>query len=263
MGLMQWFKPWAALRATVPRGVRVYAIGDIHGRDDLLAELLDKIALDLAEAPARRPIFVFLGDLIDRGPGSCEVVERLRLLDASPAQTFFLAGNHEEALLRILGGDSRFASDWLGFGGRECLESYGVDGRAIAAMNARDAGRAIQNAIPANHTAFLRSFGDTLQVGDYLFVHAGIRPGIPLSRQSQADLRWIRGAFLDDARDHGVVVVHGHTITAGVDDVGNRIGIDTGAYRSGILTALVLERDQRRYIQTGLQDIALSASNAT
>ena len=251
MGLAQFFAGSARKRATVPRGVRVYAIGDIHGRDDLLEELLEKIERELVVRPVRRPIVVFLGDLIDRGPSSREVVERLRTLHLASAQLIFLAGNHEEALLRVIDGEYRLAPDWLRFGGRECLDSYGVDGRSVSAMEPRDAARAIRRAIPAEHVKFLRGFGDTASIGDYLFVHAGIRPGVPLARQSQADLRWIRRAFLDDPRDHGVVVVHGHTITTLVDDAGNRIGIDTGAYRSGILTAMALEGDQRRYIQTG------------
>ena len=251
MKLARIFGQPASRAVSVPRGSRVYAVGDIHGRDDLLAELLARIEDDLAGRPARTSLLVFLGDLIDRGPDSRGVIERLRTLRLPATRTVFLAGNHEEALLRILDGDSRFADDWLRFGGRQCLDSYGIDGAAVAALSPRDAGRAIRRAIPADHGAFLRSFGDTLSIGGYLFVHAGIRPGIPLARQSQADLRWIRGAFLDDDRDHGVVVVHGHTISDGVIETSNRIGIDTGAYRSGILTALVLERDQRRYIQTG------------
>lgn len=241
----------APRRASVPRGTRVYAVGDIHGRDDLLDELLERIEADLTEHPARTSLIVFLGDLIDRGPGSRAVIERLRTMRRPATRAVFLTGNHEEALLRVLDGESRFAGDWLRFGGRECLNSYGVDGVAVAAMGTRDAARAIRKAIPADHAAFMRSFGDTLSVGDYLFVHAGIRPGVTLARQSQADLRWIRDVFLDDERDHGFVVVHGHTISEHVSDVGNRIGIDTGAYRSGILTALVLEGVERRYLQTG------------
>ena len=251
MGLAQFLAGSARGRAIVPRGIRVYAIGDIHGRDDLLGELLVEIERELIERPVRRPILVFLGDLIDRGPSSRNVVERLRTLRLPPARLIFLAGNHEEALLRVLHGESGLASDWLRFGGSECLDSYGVDGRSVAAMEPREAARAIRRAIPPEHASFLRRFGDTALIGGYLFVHAGIRPGVPLARQSQADLRWIRRAFLDDPRDHGVVVVHGHTITTAVNDAGNRIGIDTGAYRSGILTALALEGDQRRYVQTG------------
>lgn len=237
--------------ARVPRGTRVYAVGDIHGRDDLLSELLDRIEQDAWSRPIRATVLVFLGDYIDRGPASRGVVERLRTLRLPDTQTIFLAGNHEEALVRILRGSARHVDDWLRFGGRECLASYGLDPDKTAAMTAREAARAIREAIPAEHAAFLTHLGDSLSIGGYLFVHAGIRPGVPLARQSQDDLRWIRRPFLDDDRDHGFIVVHGHTISDGVDQTVNRIGIDTGAYRTGILTALVLEGAERRYIQTG------------
>ena len=254
MGFERFFSRSTSRRSRVPRGLIVYAVGDIHGRDDLLSELLGQIEADLAARTPRRALLVFLGDLIDRGPASSQVVERLRTLRLADAKLVFLAGNHEEALLRVLEGDDGMAKDWLKFGGRECLVSYGADDRAIAAMDTRSAARAIRRAIPPEHREFIARFGDTLQVGEYLFVHAGIRPGVPLARQTQTDLRWIRGQFLNDERDHGFVVVHGHTITTDVDEAVNRIGIDTGAYRSGVLTALVLDGEQRRYIQTRVKE---------
>ena len=241
----------ASCPARVPAGMRVYALGDIHGRDDLLAELLDRVESEIRDRPARSHVLVILGDLIDRGPDSKGVVERLRTLRIPTLRTALLAGNHEEALLRLLDGDDTLVADWLRFGGSECLASYGVDPATLRSMRNSEAARTVRRAIPPEHAAFLRRFGDTLQIGGYLFVHAGIRPGIPLARQTQSDLRWIRRPFLDDERDHGFIVVHGHTISDGVDEAVNRIGIDTGAYCSGILTALVLEGDQRRYIQTG------------
>lgn len=241
----------ARREARVPRGTRVYAVGDIHGRDDLLTELIERIEQDGWARPVRSKLVVFLGDYIDRGPSSRDVLEQLRSLRLPDTRTVFLAGNHEEALLRILRGNARHVDDWLRFGGAECLASYGLDTAKVAAMTARDAARAIRDAIPTEHAEFLGRLGDSLSIGGYLFVHAGIRPGVPLARQSQSDLRWIRQPFLDDQRDHGFVVVHGHTISEGVDEAVNRIGIDTGAYRSGILTALVLEGTSRRYIQTG------------
>ena len=250
MRLARIFKKSASRAAKIPRSKRVFAVGDVHGRDDLLVELLAQIEADIAQETPRSAVLVFLGDLIDRGPDSREVIERLRTLQLPMTRMVFLAGNHEEALLRILEGDSRYALDWLRFGGRQCIESYGFDAAAVAAMSPRDAGRAIRRAIPAEHGAFLRSFGDTLSIGDYLFVHAGIRPGVPLARQDQADLRWIREPFLDDERDHGFVVVHGHTISDGVIETHNRIGIDTGAYATGRLTALGLEGDKRWLIET-------------
>ena len=237
---------------TVPAGRRVYAVGDVHGRDDLLGELLGKIEADNAMRGPAQTTIVFLGDLIDRGPASREVVERLRTYAPPAIRPLFLAGNHEEVLLRIVAGHDEFIADWLRYGGAECLASYGVDAAPLRRMRASRAGPIIRAAIPQDHVAFLRSFADTFRIGGYLFVHAGIRPGLPLDQQSQSDLRWIRRPFLDDASDHGFIVVHGHTISAEVEEAPNRVGIDTGAYHSGVLTALAAEGDERRYLQTGM-----------
>ena len=235
----------------VPKGYRLYAIGDIHGRADLLDKILHKIEADsVGRGPARR-VIVFLGDLIDRGPQSAEVVDRLRHLTLPSTRLVFLAGNHEEVLLRILDGDARLLGDWLRFGGAECLRSYGTDPDRIRALSPRRAIEAVRSAIPQDHVEFLKGFDDTFRAGDYLFVHAGIRPGVPLVEQVPADLRWIREPFLGDPADHGFVIVHGHTIREQVEERVNRIGIDTGAYRFGVLTALGLEGDSRWFLQTG------------
>ena len=233
------------------RGYRAYAIGDVHGRLDLLEELLGQIERDRAERPARKILLVFLGDLIDRGPHSAEVLERLRTYRASGVRTVFLLGNHEEVLLRILDGDAPLITKWRWFGGAECLSSYGVDPAQIGRLGKEEALEAVRNAIPREHVEFLRSFVDTCRFGDYLFVHAGLRPGVTIEDQLQSDLRWIREPFLFDESDHGCVVVHGHTITEEVEERRNRIGIDTGAYRTGVLTALAVEGERRWYLQTG------------
>jgi len=237
-----------------PRGLkgrRAYAVGDIHGRLDLLDELLAKIERDLASSKRRiRANLIFLGDLIDRGPSSAQVVERLRTYVHRNVQPVFLLGNHEEVLLRILDGDSSLIANWWRFGGKECLKSYGVHTAAFACMDTKASLAAVREAIPDNHAKFLRTFADTCRFGDYLFVHAGIRPGVQLERQKQADLRWIREPFLGDETDHGFVVVHGHTISNSVEERTNRIGIDTGAYRTGVLTALVIEGNRRRLLTT-------------
>ena len=240
--------PSAKTVARGPRGYRAYAVGDIHGRFDLLEEMLAKVERDLAESKPRRAMLLFLGDIIDRGPASCQVIERLRTYRHPDLTTFFLLGNHEEVLLRLLAGERGILGNWLQFGGAECLESYGVDARALRSMQEGEAISAIQKAIPPSHHEFIASFADTMRFGDYLFVHAGIRPSVDLSMQKQADLRWIRQPFLDDETDHGFVVVHGHTITTEAEERPNRIGIDTGAYRSGLLTALVIEGEGRRYL---------------
>lgn len=234
----------------VPDGYRIYAVGDVHGRDDLLDDLLGQIEEDIACARPAKIVIVFLGDLIDRGPASAEVIERLRTYAGGGHRLIFLAGNHEEVLLRILDGDEQLVVDWLGFGGAECMRSYGVDPKRLKRMTAAEAAEAIRNAIPLEHADFLRGFDDTFRAGDYLFVHAGIRPGVPIEQQSQTDLRWIREPFLTHGGDHGFVVVHGHSISEQVDEKPNRICVDTGAYRTGTLSALVLENGERRYLRT-------------
>lgn len=247
--LSRLFASGADARPGMPAGYRLYAIGDVHGRDDLLADLLEKIEADSSNRPPAKRLLVFLGDLIDRGPSSAQVVERLRTYRPADTRLVFLAGNHEEVLLRVFDGDAQILADWLRFGGAECLRSYGVDPVGIRNMTPASALETVVAAIPAAHIDFLRSFDDTFRAGDYLFVHAGIRPGLPLAEQAPSDLRWIRNPFLTDGADHGFVVVHGHTIRAEVEERPNRIGIDTGAYRHGVLTAIGLEGEDRWYLQ--------------
>ena len=232
------------------RGYRAYVVGDVHGRLDLLEQLLGQIENDWTERPARKVLVVFLGDLVDRGPHSAQVVERLRTFSTAGVRTVFLLGNHEEVLLRILEGDASVIPSWLRFGGAECLASYGSDPLKVARSADAEAVRLVRETIPDEHVEFLRTFGDTCRFGDYLFVHAGIRPGVSIDEQLQSDLRWIREPFLLDETDHGCVVVHGHTIIPEVEERTNRIGIDTGAYRTGVLTALVIEGAERRYLDT-------------
>lgn len=233
-----------------PKGYRAYAVGDVHGRLDLLDNLLAQIEQDVARRPARRNLLIMLGDLIDRGPDSRGVVERMRTYHHDSIKPYFLAGNHEEVLLRILKGERGILANWLKFGGAECLMSYGCDPAHLDAKNERTALSAIGRAIPPEHVRFITGFADTLSFGDYLFVHAGIRPGVDLSLQAQVDLRWIRSPFLENETDHGAVVVHGHSINPMVEERPNRIGIDTGAYRTGILTALALEGEARWILDT-------------
>ncbi len=233
-----------------PDGYRAYAVGDIHGRLDLLNQLLAKIESDIARGRHAQNLVVFLGDLIDRGPQSAQVIERLRTWKPRDADTIFLCGNHEEVLLRVLAGEPTILADWLKFGGVECLASYGLSATELEDRGEPAALAAIKAAIPTEHQSFLASFADTFRFGDYLFVHAGIKPGRELTAQEQKDLRWIRHPFLDDATDHGFVVVHGHTITEEVEERTNRIGIDTGAYRSGVLTALAIEGGRRWFLDT-------------
>lgn len=233
------------------RGYRAYAVGDIHGRVDLLEHLLAKIHADLQHRPVAKTLLVFVGDLIDRGPSSAQVIERLRCYSRDGVQPVFLLGNHEEVMLRALRGDPTVIDSWLQFGGLQCLQSYGVTLARLRGRSSEEVIEIVRAVVPHNHVKFLESFADSCRFGDYLFVHAGIRPGIEVDQQSQSDLRWIRDPFLFDERDHGFIVVHGHTITDEVEERPNRIGIDTGAYRSGLLTALAIQGTERWLIDTG------------
>lgn len=233
----------------LPDGERIYAIGDIHGRVDCLDILLDRIARDDADRACAKTKLVFLGDLTDRGPDSREVVERAMQIDEH-LDAIFLMGNHEEILIRTWEGDRSAAGLFNRVGGRETLMSYGVDPHDYDKCDLGELAALTERVVPREHIAFMRRFEDSHVAGNYLFVHAGIRPGIALEMQNPSDLRWIRRDFLDDATDHGVMIVHGHSITDAVDERANRIGIDTGAFSSGQLTALGLEGAERWYLAT-------------
>ena len=233
-----------------PPDSRAYAIGDIHGRLDLLDGLLAQIAADRSARPCARDFIVFLGDLIDRGPESRGVLQRLQQLGSMRTNTVFLMGNHEEMLLRVLGPEPENVFDWLRYGGDAFARSYGVAESSLDAHDAATVADAVRAAVPDEDLAFVASFADTFRFGDYLFVHAGIRPGVALEEQKIADLRWIRKEFLSNSVQHHLFVIHGHTISDGPDERPNRTGIDTGAYSSGILTAICLEGTDRRYFAT-------------
>ncbi len=243
-----------------PSGWRAYAIGDVHGRLDLLERLIGAIHDDLRRHAARKTLLVLVGDLIDRGPQSAQVIEYLRTYRRSGVKTVFLLGNHEEVLLRILGGDAALIAKWCSFGGAECLASYGVDARQLSSSSEAEALEIVRGAIPKAHVEFLETFTDSCRFGDFLFVHAGIRPGIEIDQQRQSDLRWIREPFLLDDTDHGFVVVHGHTIRPEVERLPNRIGIDTGAYRTGVLTAVAIDGGRIRFLDTRPEVAEVSGS---
>ncbi len=234
--------------ARTPAQTRIYAIGDIHGRLDLLDELLHNIAHDATSAPKRR-VLVTLGDLIDRGADSPGVVERLMNLRTEPPfddfELHFLKGNHEQLLEQFLAGDDN-PSNWLQNGGMETLLSYGVE----TGTNPRTMHATAHERIPQNHLNFIGGLALSHREGDYLFAHAGIRPGIALERQAADDLMWIRGTFLESNADFGCVVVHGHTPLPIPEVRANRIGIDTKAWMSGTLTCVVLEDVSLRFLST-------------
>jgi serine/threonine protein phosphatase 1 len=232
-------------------GQLVYAIGDIHGRYDLLLGLMGEILGDRERGDARRPALVFLGDYLDRGPDSGLVLEALVWLTRrAPADICLLKGNHEQALLEFLDAPEQ-AGPWLQFGGYETLDAYGVE--RPDHQDAADLARArddILAAMPASHLRVLQGLDVMALIGGYVFVHAGLAPGRPLASQREADLLWIRGPFLEAARPCEGVVVHGHTWRGAEPELlDRRIGVDTGAYTTGVLTAIRLDGDTRRVLQ--------------
>jgi serine/threonine protein phosphatase 1 len=239
--------------ARAPAGTRLYAVGDIHGRDDLLARLVDQIRHDAdSAAPGTRRVVIYVGDYIDRGMESRQVIDRLMHAAPEGFESVHLLGNHEEAFLDFLDG-APIAFDWFRYGGLETLHSYNVPvpRRAARPVDMEDARRRALAAVPPSHVAFLRGCKLWHAEGDYVFVHAGVRPGVPFERQEAADLLWIRDTFLTSRADHGgKVIVHGHTICEQPEVRPNRINIDTGAYATGRLTCLVLESDTRRFLST-------------
>lgn len=234
----------------IPAGQRVYAIGDIHGRHDLLVQLLAQIDADTARRGPAAVCIIFLGDLMDRGPGSAAVIATARALAATRGDGVrFIMGNHEEMFLDSARGKEKILRHFVKYGGRETILSYGIDPADYDALSFPDLADRMLTLIPRADVDFVADFEPYVQFGDYVFTHAGIKPGVPLDEQQDHHLRWIREPFLDDARDHGAVIIHGHTITADVDEKPNRIGIDTGAYFRGKLTAIGLEGEDRWYVQ--------------
>jgi serine/threonine protein phosphatase 1 len=243
--------------AEVPAGQRVYAVGDIHGRLDLFEALIGAIEVDDAASGDARTTVILLGDLVDRGPDSAGVVARAREWQRQrPVR--ILMGNHEEMFLSSF-EKTETLKHFLRFGGKETVLSYGLDPNAYLEASVEEVQAMIHAAVPWAHREFIEGFEDTIAIGDYLFVHAGIAPGVPLEEQSKDDLRWIREPFLSHSEPHEAVIVHGHTIRQEPQDRGNRIGIDTGAYTFGRLTALVLEGSERRYLEAVETDGSITA----
>lgn len=242
--------PAEKLPPTVSHDTRVYAIGDIHGRADLLDELHDLIARDAADWDGDR-VIVYLGDYIDRGMRSREVLDSLVHQPLSGFRSIHLIGNHEAVLLQFL-QDAEIARDWLKFGGDTTLASYGVrlPRGELSIDLLLDAKATLQQNMPPEHLAFLRGLRLNYWIGDYMFVHAGVKPGVALDLQDGNDMIWIRKTFLKSREDFGKIIVHGHTPVLQPEVRSNRIGIDTGAFFSGHLTALVLQGTARRFLST-------------
>lgn len=235
-------------RAPAPEEThRIYAVGDIHGRADLLDVLLEKIVRDASVAPATQSL-VFVGDYIDRGPDSCGVIERL-LDPLEGFETHYLRGNHDQALLEFLEKPSSYRT-WRRFGADETLLSYGVEPPSDTESAMAFARDELAEKLPEPHLRFLQDLQPFVQIGAYHFVHAGVRPGLPLEDQSLEDMMWIRGEFLDCEDDFGKVIVHGHTPGEKPVCRSNRIGIDTGAFATNCLTAVVLDGVGARFLNT-------------
>ena len=236
----------------VPDGTRYYVIGDIHGRLDLFDAMIAEIEADDVARTDSETHVVLLGDLVDRGPDSAGVVARTRDWQAQRSVRV-LAGNHEEMFLDAF-EKPEVLRHFLKHGGRETILSYGLSKKQFNAMSLDELFELLPRLIPQEERNYIAAFEEMIVAGDYLFVHAGIDPAVPLAEQRRRDLLWIRDRFLNHEGPLDKVVVHGHTIFDRVMDCGNRIGIDTGAFRSGVLTALVLETDQRRVIQASRTD---------
>jgi serine/threonine protein phosphatase 1 len=226
---------------------RLYVIGDIHGRADLLDRMIETVAADLSARPVAESLVVTVGDYIDRGPDSSGVIERLRR-NPFPTQYVALKGNHEMLLRGFLLAPPTGAH-WRRLGGLETLRSYGVPADDMAAgTNYLAAAGALVHAVPAEHFDFLAALETSLTVGRYFICHAGVRPGIPLERQTEEDLLWIREPFLSSPADFGKIIVHGHTPASEPELLSNRINVDTGAFMTGRLTCAAIDPEGVRFI---------------
>ena len=234
----------------VPDGTRVYAVGDVHGRIDLLDRMHDRIVADAEKSSAERRVAVYLGDYVDRGPESAAVIDRLLDEPLNGFESVHLKGNHEDFMLKFLDGEGE-GLGWLFNGGDATLASYGItddDWRDLepdAIHRTRDE---LIRILPERHREFLDGLALSHAEGGYLFVHAGIRPGVAIDQQVEDDLLWIRDDFLQSTDEHDRRVVHGHTITWSPEVRANRIGIDTGAFASGVLTCLAVEGEAIGFI---------------
>ena len=244
----------------VPEGERYYVIGDIHGRCDLFDELIVAIEDDDRRAGPAQTTVVLLGDLVDRGPESARVIETA-MQWGERRSVRYIAGNHEEMFLESF-EDKEMLRHFLKHGGRETVLSYGIKKKRYNELSLKELQQELHELVPKKHRKFLGAMEDIILAGDYAFAHAGINPKRAIDDQQQSDLRWIRDRFLKHREPLTHVVVHGHTIFEDVELPPYRIGIDTGAFRTGVLTALVLEGDQRRIIRASETDGTITTQHA-
>jgi serine/threonine protein phosphatase 1 len=244
----KWIKSEERRVFRVPDGQRVYAVGDIHGRLDLFEGLIAQIEEDDARRGPAETTVVLLGDLVDRGPDSAGVIDAAIAWSAR-RRVRTLCGNHEEMFLKSLESE-KVLREFLRFGGRETVLSYPIEPHEYAELTFEDLRKRLCTLVPLEHLEFLKGLEDWIVIGDYLFVHAGIRPGVAIDKQSVQDLRWIREPFLSADAPSPYCVVHGHTIYDQPLEQSGRVGIDTGAYQSGVLTTLGLEGERRWFVAT-------------
>lgn len=244
--MLRKFTARKSKQAFLPKGIRIYAVGDVHGRADLLKHVLARIDAHTAQNPVIRPVHLFIGDYIDRGPDSRDVLDLL-IGTSDNHEAVFLKGNHEAFLLDFLENPSVLQT-WGRNGGLETLMSYGLKPtlKANASAVQSDFADALGQALPKRHLDFLRNLASSFTCGDYFFAHAGVRPGVPLSAQREQDLLWIRDEFLLHEKSFGKTIVHGHTPVREIDIRSNRINIDTGAYVTGRLSCLVIEGESAK-----------------
>lgn len=229
-------------RPALPAGIRIYAVGDVHGRLDLLEKTMARVDASLARSSAENAFEIYLGDYIDRGPQSRQVLDRL-ISRSAERNTIFLKGNHETYVPQFLENPA-ILSDWRQYGGLETLMSYGLKPSINAnAAEQIELAEALKVTIPQHHHEFLENLKLFIACGDFFFVHAGVKPRVPLSQQREEDLLWIREDFLLFEEDFGKVIVHGHTPVREADIRPNRINIDTGAYATSRLTCIMIEQD--------------------
>lgn len=239
-------------KPSTPTNHRLYVVGDIHGRLDLLNQMLAMIEDDAARFPQKKKVLAFLGDYIDRGLDSCGVVDRLLQGFAPEFKPIYIRGNHEDMFLRFMRGQIDIGPSWLSLGGAAALASYGINslsgvgGKGKLETLFKD----VKAKIPTAHIKFVSQTIMSATFGHYYLVHAGIRPGLPFNKQNPADQMGIRGDFLFSEAHFGRIVIHGHTIRAEPEVKRNRIGIDTGAFATGKLTCLILDGTSRAFLST-------------
>lgn len=238
------------IRGVVPKGQRIYAIGDVHGRLDLLVNLIDQIDEDDRQRDRIDTHLIFLGDLIDRGPQSAQVIDHLIALKKDRPRTRFLSGNHEEMFEAALSGDLNALKLFIRVGGRETILSYGIEEIVYRELSFEELFEQFSSLVPAEHREFIAAFEDIILLGDYAFVHAGVRPNVPIDEQRSSDFRWIRKEFIQHQGPFEKIIVHGHTIFKEVQQDRFRISLDTGAYQSHTLTAMGFEGENRWILQT-------------